>query len=265
MRGGGGGRTNDQRPNTYLDHSHVEPCLLSQLFPDVTCGLGRGGESGLERLQLLSLDGRPRTSPLRPYRRVAAGRRAVAGAVAGGRRVGVGVGVGSASSAAGVSVRASGHTVVTVVAVPYYPRSSSSSRSSPSSAAATAGDTSAGAGAIPGHICGSQGGARGVHGRGTSVEFTVSQLLFNDRSRAVPSVLGQEMLGGGGSPSHRHSPAPHAAPVAGGVRSRGGLGGRGAAVGVVVEEGVVVVGQGAKQRVFAVVRAGVAVQREVLL
>lgn len=48
----------------YLDDAHVEAGLLRQLLPDVTRGLGRGHESGLEGLQLLGLDGGARAAPL---------------------------------------------------------------------------------------------------------------------------------------------------------------------------------------------------------
>lgn len=52
------------RPGPHLDDAHVEAGLLRQLLADVARGLGRGGEGGLERLQLLGFDGGARAAPL---------------------------------------------------------------------------------------------------------------------------------------------------------------------------------------------------------
>ncbi len=48
----------------YLDDSHVEAGLLSQLLPDVSRGFGGGSERRFQRLQLLGLDGGARAAPL---------------------------------------------------------------------------------------------------------------------------------------------------------------------------------------------------------
>ena len=52
------------RLGPHLDDAHVEAGLLRQLLADVARGLGRGGEGGLERLQLLGFDGGARAAPL---------------------------------------------------------------------------------------------------------------------------------------------------------------------------------------------------------
>lgn len=51
---------------SYLNDSHVEPRLLSQLLPDVPGGFGGSRKSSLEGLQLLGLDGGAWSSPLGP-------------------------------------------------------------------------------------------------------------------------------------------------------------------------------------------------------
>merc|ERR1719481_2552156 len=47
-----------------LNHSHGQPSVLGQLLPHQSCRFGVLVEAGLEHLELLSLDGGPRTTSL---------------------------------------------------------------------------------------------------------------------------------------------------------------------------------------------------------
>lgn len=50
----------------HLDDTHVEARLLRQLLAYMPRGFWRRHEGGLERLELLGLDGGPRSAPLGP-------------------------------------------------------------------------------------------------------------------------------------------------------------------------------------------------------
>lgn len=216
-----------KRLPTHLDYSHVEPCLLRELLADVTCGFGRGGEGGFQRLQLLGLDGGPRTSPLGPDLGLAA--RAAVGVIPSTVVV-------RGGGVASLPFGALRHAVLTVVAA--------AARSSTRCGAAVAISTS-----VPGHVGVAQRRTRRVHALRAGVQVLVRRLLLDARGTlevALPVgrvlvVVREEVLG-------RHdTPGPaHERPCA----QRFGS--------VVVEEGVVVVGE-SEERVLAVVRGRVAV------